>query len=553
MAVFADFTFQRGVGGSENSTSRLGGRRGIWNLWPAERRLGVPLKVVGLFGKARSGRSVLLRDAGGLGKAEWSCQIGGLGGYGRKTQFEIIASNRLRTHKSGKVMGVVAGICGRNNSFPHKNGAIESESELHAMIRLIDAWLDTMRGPEGYGGPAVHWWQDCLDFSGPGMDWRYEGIISGYLNLYKDSGNPFWVHKAKRAGDDLVRAQLPSGNYPRSSFEANPYPGGTPHEAACDLALLLLAAELIRQRDISWMDYYQTAERNLGGYIIKVLWDDLNRYFWNSPRDPTFVPNKAATIVSAILAGTHLAGNSDRYDRLIVLTLDKIVSCQISMRGHRLEGAIDQAWGAKGGSGRYFPLYIARCIPALIGGYEHTGERRYLRAAQGAMGFLLRARLSDGSFPQVIYANGRINRYPQWIAAAGDILGAMDIMTRQGMEIEVDATLAWLLAGFLPTGGIRTARGFNSILSQLSPGIPEFRDLLPVCGWVDKAFRYLTSRVSRAFPMIPVEPTAFECDCVFWGRSMRYREDGRVIECWEGDNLRYQWRKGTVWAEVNYL
>jgi hypothetical protein len=223
------------------------------------------------------------------------------------------------------------------------------------------------------------------------------------------------------------------------------------------------------------------------------------------------------------------------------------------MRGHRLEGAIDQACGAKGGSGRYFPLYIARCIPALIGGYEHTGEGRYLRAARGAMAFLLRSRLPDGSFPQAIYANGRINRYPQWISAAGDILRAMDIMVGQGMEIEMGATLGWMLSGLLPTGGIETARGFNSILSQLRPRIPGFRDLLPVCGWVDKAFRYLTSRVSRDLPVIPVEPAMFESECVFWGRSMRYREDRRVIECWEGDNLRYQWRKGTVWAEVNYL
>jgi hypothetical protein len=450
-------------------------------------------------------------------------------------------------------MGIGASVPDKSDSVSHKNRAVESESELHCRIGFMDAWLDSMRGPEGYSGPVVHWWQDCMGFGGPAMDWRYEGIILGYLNLYKSSGNSIWLNKAKRAGQDLVRAQLPSGNYPRSSFEANPKSGGTPHEAACDLALLLLAGELARQRDASWTDYCKTAERNLSGYIIKVLWDDFSRYFWNSPNDPTFVPNKVATIVSAILASVTLTGDWRPHDRFIALSLDKIVSCQISSRGHPLAGAIDQAWTGEGGSGRYFPFYIARCIPALVEGYEHTGEKRYLRAARAAMGFLLRVGLPDGSFPQVIYADGRINRYPQWISAAGDILRAMDLMARRGMEIDADATLGWVLAGFLPTGGIRTARGFASVVSQLSPGIPEFRDFLPVCGWVDKAFRYLTSRLSRDFPVNPVDLAEFECECIFRGRSMRYREDGRVIECWEDENLRYRWRKGTDWAEVNFL
>jgi hypothetical protein len=36
------------------------------------------------------------------------------------------------------------------------------------------------------------------------------------------------------------------------------------------------------------------------------------------------------------------------------------------------------------------------------------------------MAFVLRWRYEDGSFPQVVYSSGRVNRYPQWIAAVGD-------------------------------------------------------------------------------------------------------------------------------------
>ena len=75
----------------------------------------------------------------------------------------------------------------------------------------LEAWLETMRGPAGYGGPVVHWWQNCLNYTGPGLDWRYEGIISGYLTLWERTGEKRWLEKAGRAGDDLVQGRLPAG------------------------------------------------------------------------------------------------------------------------------------------------------------------------------------------------------------------------------------------------------------------------------------------------------------------------------------------------------
>ena len=74
----------------------------------------------------------------------------------------------------------------------------------------LDSWLDKMRQPGGYGGPVVHWWRDCLEYTGPGLDWRYEGIIIGYLNLWAATGKPAWLEKARQAGDDLVAGQLPT-------------------------------------------------------------------------------------------------------------------------------------------------------------------------------------------------------------------------------------------------------------------------------------------------------------------------------------------------------
>jgi hypothetical protein len=64
--------------------------------------------------------------------------------------------------------------------------------DIGRAVASLDAWFETMRGPDGYGGPVAHWWQDCLHFTGAGLDWRYEGIIAGYLNLFERTGQTVW-------------------------------------------------------------------------------------------------------------------------------------------------------------------------------------------------------------------------------------------------------------------------------------------------------------------------------------------------------------------------
>lgn len=419
-----------------------------------------------------------------------------------------------------------------------------SAEGIASIVRRMDGWLESMRHLKGYGGPVVHWWRDCLGFTGPGLDWRYEGIILGYLHLFKATGRPVWLDKASRAGNDLVEGQLSSGRYRNSSFELNPEAGGNPHEAACDLGLFYLARELRRLGRSVWEEYYLAADRNLQAYILGALWDPENCFFRNRPDDETFVPNKAATIAEALMAWKRLNGESDVLERFVIPTLDKILICQVRNQDHRFEGAIDQGWLGRKSLGRYFPFYIARCIPALIEGFQCTGYERYRQAAWFAMRFLLRHRLEDGSFPQVIYRNGRINRYPQWIAGVGDVLRAMDLMAEEGMDISTSTTQCWLLNGLLPNGAIRTANGFGSYWSQRTPSGPDLRDLMPVCGWVDKAFRYLTRKVEGDFGGVMRQIPSIEMDCRFRGQQVLYRETSKNIECWEQNQLLYHWKKG---------
>ncbi len=73
-------------------------------------------------------------------------------------------------------------------------------------------WLETMRVQGGFGGPVVHWWQHALMFTGAGIDWRYEGIIGGYLDLYRASGLYYYLDRAVAEANDIVNGQDEFGN-----------------------------------------------------------------------------------------------------------------------------------------------------------------------------------------------------------------------------------------------------------------------------------------------------------------------------------------------------
>ena len=422
-----------------------------------------------------------------------------------------------------------------------------SPSRIEHVVAGLDAWLETMRGDGGYGGPVAHWWQQSLLYTGPGLDWRYEGIIAGYLTLWQRTGNRQWLAKARRAGDDLVAGQTDDGHFRASAFEINPAPAGTPHEAACDVGLLLLARALQRVGDSGWGRYVETAQRNLESFYIAQLWDPAGRRVQDSPTSSSFVPNKAATACEALFLLTEVTGDARWVDVYALPTLDHLLIHQMRS-ADRLDGAIIQnSFGARLVE-KYFPIYIARCVPALLSGYHWTNDERYLDAALRAMRFVNRWKYSDGSFPTVIYPNQRVNRYPSWVAPLGDVLRAGITLQPYGFDDDLQPMTDRLLAGCDASGGIRTATGFAAQAGGTPGGLPDVRDLLHVAGWCDKAFRSLAMLVEA--DLSPTESASFRRDCTFRGRRLTLSETPDTLECTDRTSVRYRWRKGSRWAEI---
>ena len=418
-----------------------------------------------------------------------------------------------------------------------------------AAARCAD-WIEATRTAGGYGGPVAHWWRDCLIDCRSGHDWRYEGIVAGYLELHRATGETAWLDRACRAGDDLLAAQAEDGHFSRSLFEQNPGTAGTPHEAAADTALLRLALHL-RHDDAEAADrYLASARRNLEHGQIRRLWDAHAGSFRDDPGRPSFVPNKACTLLEALFLLAE-ATQDDRWVRpYAARTADAVLRHQVRRPGHLLDGAIAQNSFGAAVVGKYFPYYVARCIPGLLETARFTGDDRYAEAALAAGRFVVRTREADGGFPQVVYADGRVNRNPRWVAAVGDILRVLDLLAPLGLVFDPGPTKAWLAAGLLPCGAVRTARGFarQGHPNGTADEPPELRDILPVVGWCDKAFRYLCTS-GRHLPA-PGPTADVELDCTFLGRPFVCSVGRSGVALRRGRHEVYRWTPGEPWARA---
>jgi hypothetical protein len=420
-------------------------------------------------------------------------------------------------------------------------------TRIDAAVARLDAWLDTMRGAGGYSGPVAHWWQQSFTYAGTGLDWRYEGIIAGYLTLWERTGDLDWLMKARRAGDDLLGSQLPDGHYPASAFEMNPASAGTPHEAACDVGLLLLARALRHAGSGECDAYVACAARNIRMFYLDQLWDGEVKAFQDSPTVRCFVPNKAATVCDALFLLAELTADDTWVERFALPTLERIIQYQVRDAGP-LRGAIAQnSFGARLVS-KYFPIYIARCVPALLRGYSWTGDERYTESALNAMQFVARWCYEDGSCPTAVYPNLRVNRYPAWIAPLGDVLRAAAELRPYGFDADFDRVEQRLIEGQDLSGGVQTARGFAAQPGGSAGQVPDVRDLLHVAGWCDKAFRYLAAQAGPELPDGDSRP--FEAACGFRGQSMWLRETAELLEISGRRGAYYRWWKGEPWPEV---
>jgi hypothetical protein len=426
----------------------------------------------------------------------------------------------------------------------------DTQTEAAIVVARLDRWLQTMRGPGGYAGPISHWWESSFVYCGPMADWRYEGIVRGYVTLYRSTSDPVWRHRATVAGRDLLLAQLPSGSYRNSAFQQGPMEGGTPHEAAVDLALLELARLLRELGDDEWETFYRSAEHNIDEYLLGRLWDGTG--FVDQPWHRVHVPNKNATTIEALILFEAMSGRDmtpyvDPAARVIVSAQE---------RGGPRSGATVHL-----GTGRHrlaVGFYTARSLCALLRLHERSPNDRWRDATRAGLAFL-RGLYSERGIYFGRYPDGRLIANPRMVAAAGDVLRLLEAAMRQGLAEadEIHAVVTMLARSQLESGGLPTAFGFAGRGGRSAyHGPPEFRDVLPVVGWCDKAFSGLAMVAGEA----AADTAAVAADeatvaCLWKGRRCVYEETASHMALIPepGPGPIFRWEKGACYPTVNRL
>ena len=409
---------------------------------------------------------------------------------------------------------------------------------LATSVARADAWFETMRQQGGYGGPVVHWWNHSLRFAGAATDWRYEGLLIGYSELAHRFGGR-WRDRLEAAVGDVLSSQLPSGHYRASRFEANPGTAGTPHEAAVSRGLLT-AAKVLGGMETG----IDAARRNLEG-LLRKLWNEELGTFVDVPGSAGVVPNKVATMALALMELAEASRDDHHLLRYAQRALRGALTLQV--RKGRFVGAIHQyAPGGHHGDGRFFPFYIARCVPAFTRASRIWDDAQFREAAELVVDFLDRTMLSTGTWPQVLYAHGQRRDFPSWVAGVGDILMAFEEVGRTAPPAAIDQ----LLRSQSSMGGFPTALGFDGMPDNAWPAIA---DLLPVVGWTDKAFAYLVRILARnragpeSLPLPRIAP--WERTVTLRGVQGEMREDeGSVIARFSGAGHALSWQKSHPWT-----
>jgi hypothetical protein len=258
------------------------------------------------------------------------------------------------------------------------------------------------------------------------------------------------------------------------------------------------------------------------------------------------VANKAATLCEALFLLSELRGEEIWAEHYALPTLDAILAQQVVEAGP-LEGAVAQNSFGGYAVEKYFPLFIARCVPALLRGYERSGAERYLDGARRAMGFIERWVADDGAPPLMVLGDEQAAPGPRLVAPLGDILRAADQLRAHGIQADLGEMRQRLLDGQDASGGIGMAEGRPDCWRS-SRVPPHLRDILHVAGWCDKAFRYLAAHAGPVLPLARSETVVSEC--LMSGRRVELEERADALEVRHRGQLRYQWRKGQPWAEV---
>ncbi|MEI6217758.1 MAG: hypothetical protein WCP86_02565, partial [bacterium] len=414
----------------------------------------------------------------------------------------------------------------------------EAESAAIALGRL-EAWLDTMRGDGGYYGPVVGLRGTAMSWCGPGHDWRWEGLLDGWITLHSLTRNPVYLDRIEHALSDLHKAQLANGTFRNSYFENNPFEGGMPYEPAT-MAAVLRAGRCLDEQGRGVPDGTAVMiERFVEQRLIKELWNKVLRTFnnWMQSDFEIYSPPAVASILEMLCDYAELTDTASRWTPYIAGAAESLLKSQVA--NGPLRGALPVS-NREGASAS--PFLSARCLTALARIHQFTGDARFAAAGDMLADFVRTSLLPEGGIPFMVYANRPTRTTPLFVGAAAGTLMALDRVKLLDPSV-ASTQLKWILGRQTASGAFDTAVGFGS--GSLHPRRPDWRDVLPVCGWSDKVYAFL-ARLAMG-PVQPGKSDSVHRSVLVQGHLAEFAEDSATMSVRSGKTNWFVWTKRTVW------
>jgi hypothetical protein len=372
-------------------------------------------------------------------------------------------------------------------------------------LSALWAWLSSWIARDGgVNGPVVHRGDLKRMTAIHDTAWTQHAVVEGLLQLYRRSGNGYWLDRALALADAQCARQQEDGRFRWAGHEDDRF-SSLVHNALADCALLDLADTVREEGDRTRGETYTAvAERNLERYVLRTLYRPVLRGFaMNAPdyyagRD-RFVVNMNSIAIEALV---KLEGQrrSDRHAELVRSIGEEILSSQ--SRDGLGEGGLAYS-NLEPHS--YIALYTAltlRGLPALAG---VTGDGRCAEVAKRALRFLDRVQDPETGLWFHKVEGERLVRFPIFVAGAGMICnGILAAAELAGMGVDADELGRRLLRFQHCNGAIRNFVGYDHPDNgrRRGSGGECWEDVYPTPNWNAQAFSFL----ARVVP--PPDPPA---------------------------------------------
>ena len=388
-------------------------------------------------------------------------------------------------------------------------------------IAGLEAWLETVRTDDGYGGPSVGSKHISMRYTGAANDWRLEGLLDGHAALHAATGNPGYLERIEHDITAFCSAQLLNGTFRNSCFDQNPYEGGMPHEASA-LAAACRAATRLPNEPVGLAP---ALELFVETRLINELWNRLLHTFndWLQSDFQFYTPHAVAAAIEVLILYADRTNDWQRIEPYVIGAADSLLAMQI--KKGPLQGAIPIS---NNYDSSVSPTLAARCAPALVQAAKKTGNEKYAEAAKRLAGFVQAQELPGGGYPTLLFRSRPPKKAPVLLGAAADAANSLERADlHNGSFLRLEKLLE---DAQLESGAFLNARGFN-----------DWRDTISCCGWQDKIYSLLARSHSGS-------PGTFSPKTVQRGT---YMESSDTIEIHNRKgNLIYRWNKGCKWAET---